>query len=454
MSADELRDIFHRIGSSTKRAGAEELRKCPSNIQRPIIGKIGIGIMAVSQICDTFAIISKKKTQRTYFKANVDLRQFEKDEAYLGGEGRIALGVYNIEEMECPDEEIHKSYMRIVMQSLKKGFRQTLADEYDKQITRIKEESSGEMKFERVIESFQKVKDFKSLSTYDYMLWELGILCPTQYPQVENTIFPAKKYINADMERLRRYKFGVSVDGLELKKPILFSKNEQLSKQNEDYKVYLLPDFDEVIEGEKLKFHGYIYSQRVKIRPTELQGVLIRIKDVAIGSYDKTLLKYRREEGPIFSMISGEIFVEHGLENALNIDRNSFNETHPHYQKLRFELHHFIKTEVVKDIRDRSRIRRKAQKKQEINTELKSLSDKIKNDLGISISFQIKEMESDQPYTFSKGRLLFFTKSKGWAKAENVRILQMKAVTALVISKYFPQKVDLEELMNRIVLGR
>jgi hypothetical protein len=288
------------------------------------------------------------------------------------------------------------------------------------------------------------------------MLWELGLLCPTRYLTEKDVIFPSDSFIIGDIERLAKYNFKLFIDGLEIYKPILFSKETGISRENEDFKVYFLPHFDKEVGVERLKFHGYIYSQRVKIKPTDLQGILIRIKDVAIGNYDKSILKYPREEGPIFSMISGEIFVEIGLENALNIDRNSFNETHPHYQELQFQLHKFIKEEVVNDIRERSKRRRIREKEEQIEKELDNLSKNIKNNWNIKVSFEIEQSTQNRLYLFIKNenKLIFFTKTKGWAKSEKERLFQMKTLITFTLIKNFSELVKADEVISEIIFGR
>jgi hypothetical protein len=132
----------------------------------------------------------------------------------------------------------------------------------------------------------------------------------------------------------------VLVDGLELRKPIRFPLQEGLNRRGRDYDVRDDIKFSDIVPGlpterSRLRLRGYVYFQRKKIVPPELQGLLIRIRNVAIGSYDKSLLGYPKSEGPKMGMVSGEIYVDEGLEPALNIDRNSFRETDLHYLKLR-----------------------------------------------------------------------------------------------------------------------
>lgn len=179
------------------------------------------------------------------------------------------------------------------------------------------------------------------------------------------------------IERLRGYQFELFVDGLEIRKSTFFGQTDKIRNEGEDFKVYSLPQFDDIVAERPLRFHGYIYTQRTKIKPTELQGILIRIKDVAIASYDKSILRYPRQEGPIFSMISGEVFVESGLEDALNMTRNDFNGTHPHYQKLQSVIHKFVREEMMQDIRKRSGERLKREREERLNRQLVEFPRKI-----------------------------------------------------------------------------
>ncbi len=82
------------------------------------------------------------------------------------------------------------------------------------------------------------------------------------------------------------------------------------------------------------------YWQKTRILPRELAGLLIRVRNVAVGSYDTTYLGYPKHEGWKFSQMTGELYVEEGLDEALNIDRASFRETDEAYvalQKFVFE---------------------------------------------------------------------------------------------------------------------
>jgi len=115
-------------------------------------------------------------------------------------------------------------------------------------------------------------------------------------------------------------------------------------------KLYFVK-FDDIEFESHLKFSGYFFAQVPKfIKPLELNGVQIRLRGVGIGGYDNTFLRYYREIETIrWRWVSGEIFVDEGLESALNIDRDSFNEHDEHYKKLQSVLHDKLKT-VFNDI--------------------------------------------------------------------------------------------------------
>jgi hypothetical protein len=51
------------------------------------------------------------------------------------------------------------------------------------------------------------------------------------------------------------------------------------------------------------------------------------VRNVAIGQYDATYLGYPHHEGWKFSQMTGELYVDDGLDQAVNIDRASFRES-------------------------------------------------------------------------------------------------------------------------------
>ena len=434
MTASDFKEIMTRIGSSSKRSsGTVSL-----TTGRPIIGKIGIGILAVAQICNKFSVISKKKGSKTYFHAIIDLKQFdevEKETSYLEGSNNIDLGSYEIEENLEDENGKNKQYTKIIMEDIKEGFNIKLIEEKTKNIFSIIQKASQSENFIDFIDSV-KNKKFNEISRYDQLIWELGLLSPVEY--VEHGPLPDNAIIKKEISQLKDNDFKVFVDGYEIRKPIIFPTNKELKNKNEDFKIYSYISFSGKIEKTRLSFTGYLFHQRTRVQPAELQGILIRIKGVGVGSYDRTFLHYPKSEGPMFSQLSGEIFVSEGLEEALNIDRNSFNETHKHYLTLQEFLWNYLGGEngVFKDIRLRSKKRQEKYHATESEGKLQDFLEYIKKIDGQTIEIERKENENDKPYHYDKrSKKVTFYSHPFWAKNRQEKFMQEKFVLALIAAK-------------------
>ena len=434
MTASEFQKIMQRIGSSGKRAeGTISLKT-----NRPIIGKIGIGLLAVAQICNKFAVISKKKGSSTYFHARVDLKQFEdveKENSYKKGMGDIDLGNYEIEEELKDEVGKDRHYTKIIMEEIKEGFSTKLVEEKTTANFTIARKASKSQNFDDFVNSIKREK-FNEISQYDQLIWELGLLCPVEY--VGDGPLPDNKIIIREIQRLKSYNFKVLVDGFEIRKPMIFPTNEVLKINNEDFKIYSYISFNKEVDRSKLSFSGYLFHQRTRIQPAELQGILIRIKEVGVGSYDRTFMHYPKAEGPMFGQLSGEIFVDEGLEEALNIDRNSFNETHKHFLKLQEFLWEYLGGEdgVFKDIRLRSKKRQERVHTAESESELGRFIKAIEELDGIFIKIERQEKVKDVPYTFDKRRnTLIMHSHPFWARSRKERLMQEKFIVALNVAR-------------------
>ena len=96
------------------------------------------------------------------------------------------------------------------------------------------------------------------------------------------------------------------------------------------------------IRGGDLSFEGY-FLWTPKVVPKENNGVLIRISDASGTLFDESFIKYQVSEQTRLRKITAEVFVLKGLDAALNIDRESFNYSHPHYQFLMKWVHNALR---------------------------------------------------------------------------------------------------------------
>src|SRR5208337_3235661 len=188
---------------------------------------------------------------------------------------------------------------------------------------------------------------------------ELSAASPLRY--LDRNALPDNLIVE-EQERLKSYDFRVILDGIELFKPVYLQGNAN------GYTTFKIENQEKKVYGKDLKFHGYIAVQEgSQLRPDELRGIMIRVKNIGIGYYDQSMLDYRINEGPRSRWITGEIFVKRGLEDALNIDRDSFNRFHPEFRVLQDYVHNVLKGQifprVYKQIDKRSAVRQKAKYK-------------------------------------------------------------------------------------------
>ncbi|WOI47098.1 ATP-binding protein [Acidovorax sp. BLS4] len=139
-------------------------------------------------------------------------------------------------------------------------------------------------------------------------------------------------------------KFDVFFDDLKLARPLKFkglpSTNNALKnplvfigKCREEFKK--LP---RELSGGPLAFEAYLFWTP-KVAPVEHQGSLIRIHGSSGTLFDSTFMRYQVSEQTRLRQITCEIFVSEGLDSALNIDRESFNNAHPHSVYITKWLH-------------------------------------------------------------------------------------------------------------------
>jgi hypothetical protein len=143
--------------------------------------------------------------------------------------------------------------------------------------------------------------------------------------------------------------FNVEVDGIRLLRPIRFDEVMGSSRALQTPLLFVgkfspdLSKFDKNQRGgHDLEFSGY-FCWTPRVVPKEHNGVLIRIHGASGTLFDSTFLNYQIAERQRLKQLVGEIFVSKGLEEALNIDRESFNTSHPHYQIVLNWVHNSLR---------------------------------------------------------------------------------------------------------------
>lgn len=138
--------------------------------------------------------------------------------------------------------------------------------------------------------------------------------------------------------------FSVTLDGVELRRPIRLSR-ELFRKSRVGAPVIIAgrqsnPFKQEDLRraGGPLSFEAYLYWNS-RIVPKETAGVLIRIRGASGTLFERTFLNYLVSEQTRLRQITAEIYVHEGLDSAINIDRESFNYSHPHFLFVQKWLH-------------------------------------------------------------------------------------------------------------------
>lgn len=354
MTEDEFKKDFRVISRSRKRDEDTLTKK----FFRPIVGKIGIGFISALQICDEATFITKKTGHNSKLEAKIDFGKFKGVVAKNAEFQDISEVLYR-----TVPEQLDAHYTMIIMTKLSQDFVDMLND---KDLSGIDIFDFRGIEFEQIIdqidrkigrgelEDFGKAKGTKAIGQYWSMLLQIANTIPVPYmdggPIKDSERYPVIRSLKDEVKNLQ---FDVEFDGVHLRKPLRLPNQQDVTRKARDYDVITFKKNYRFPDRSRLRFKGYLYNQRKSILPTQFRGMIIRVKNVAIDGPLPDFLDYPYSEKMWLPWTMGEIYVEEGLEEAMNIDRNTFNVTHPHYRKLKVFLHGLLHDEVFVRVRKR-----------------------------------------------------------------------------------------------------
>ena len=447
--------MTREIGDSTKRAKPDRNTDDMTSLGRPIIGRLGIGMLGITQICHEFNVISHHKDTQTAFSARVRLGDFLNEKASgispdRDPEESTDVGEFMVETIEY---EVDKSGTYVIASDMRSAF------------IRKFRETSGEdplpSKFSAFLGKIHRARSVKALSDYWQMIWELSVACPVPYTDAGTfdwdkiEVEPELKKQLIDLQKsLSTYQFEVVVDGLSLRKPNQYPlAYPQLPEQDQTTGKLFSVDQNVKVSGQIFKLSGYIYLQNSRaVEPMELRGLLVRIRNIAIGTYDPTLFTYPKVPAPRFNWLSGEIYVEGDLEFALNIDRDSFNEIHPHFVKLKEIIHNLLRDEIFPEADRGQRKRSQGMRKDQENKKQVRLKSLICQELGDDYSL-ISADEKPFPLIIDTVENVIFenNQSEFLPKSQSKRELIQFIAHAFEISMEVPEE-ERREKFYRLLL--
>jgi hypothetical protein len=383
------------IGDSSKRVDQNDV----TPLGRRIIGRLGIGMLGIAQLCHEFKVIShcnNGNRKGEAFEARVRLMDHlreQVDHTTPEQSHEIEVGKFDIQEIAYDPEQ--------------KGTAIVTADMRSTIVRKFRERPGKALpsKFSAYLSAVHEQRSVREMGEYWKMVWELCVSCPIPY--IDGGPFDWRKVGAAEStkkawqqkcESLQMLQFEVIVDGLSLRKPNIFP-NPPTGYKGRSTTGRLFPiSKEEIVYGRPLQVSGYIYLQDgAAIEPMELRGLLIRIRDVAIGTYGTTFLDYPKIEGPRFNWLSSEVYIQEGLEYALNIDRDSFNQTHAHFIALQKAIHDLLPkvfSEASTGQRERSQVKRENELNERRTRLKKIFHDETGNDFEI-----VEDMKSPLPVT-------------------------------------------------------
>lgn len=417
IKADDFQRIMRGgIGDSLKRVETDK-----TDLARPVIGRLGIGMLGIAQVCHQFKVISHHKETKTAFQATVKLVDHLREKIDMENpedEARHEVGQYAIDELDY-DESHAGTY--VVAADMRSAF-----------VRKFRKNPGPSLpsKFSSFLNQIHKEKSVREIGDYWQMVWGLGIACPVPYTdggpfnwERVNASSEGQEAFEKFQAELMRYQFELVVDGLSLRKPITFPCPLLKRNSEEHMSGELFPVDEEMrVNGRPLKLFGYIYLQDGQaIEPMELRGILIRIRNVAIGVHDPTFLSYPKIEGPRFNWLTGEIYVTDGLEHALNIDRDSFNEMHPHFEALQQKIHKLLE-DVFQKAGEGVKCRSTVKHEKEEQRKLFALQELIKGELRHKYKI-IESSDLPQPIYIDdqKKKILIDEDHPLWPKAKSKR---------------------------------
>lgn len=345
---------FGTVFASIARSGTagKGFKRGRTRLGRVKIGRFGIGTLAVVAICDRFSVRSTKDGSTEGFVARKDIAKLREK----FGKGENLSDWWKFDTKKWDTEKLDTHFTEIKMEGLTTDIRTFL-------------EKPGERKISEPFESISQ------LSGVDQLLWHLGVICPlpyeTGYPIPRKDLFRTRDAVLIDRaRRLMRDRFSLFLNGNEVKRRVLLPQYKESAQKS---KI----EFSELVKrglgyeakcfrsaaGSPIRYEGYVVVQGKQLFPKEQRGLIVRLRSVAVGDY-KTIHLTGDAISTMLTDLSGEIWVEHGLDEALQFDRESFREDHPQFVLFREEIEKLIETEE-KGFRFRSIARNKLKKRKD-----------------------------------------------------------------------------------------
>lgn len=326
LTREEFERHFQRVSESHKRDETDTT----SELARPKIGRIGIGMIAANELCERMRIYSTVKGKAWLLCVEIDFQAMRGDleeRRDENDEDQIKKGDYSGWE-EPTDPEAH--YTRIFLNRVRGDAQEILSGAREDTHTAGQRSlyGSGPEGMVQCLDGDDPPRSWTDFDEYSQAMLEVGLNVPVRYSEGW-TPSPIRRRLKTFERGVDELGFAVNYDGTDLRKPIVLGRNEHEN-------MVKLFEF----EGERVSARGYFFAQRTTIHPEDLNGVLLRIRNAAVGDYDRGWLGFKSSQNPLIQRwVSAEIWADDRLEAALNIDRRTLRVTHPAFVELQKAFH-------------------------------------------------------------------------------------------------------------------
>lgn len=311
----------------------------------------------------------------------------------------------------------------------------------------------AEIRFGKLVSAVRKLAKTDSelvdldavCDNYLQMLWTLSLACPLDYvethpfdlPKDRSTLFftlenkvrgqahdlklragetPRQSLGLQSPRRPANDKFEITIDGVKISRPIVFTRQSKTQNAIKTPLMFIGKCREEfagkpvTLSGGPLEFEAYLFWTP-KVLPTQHQGVMLRVGNAAGSLFDRTFMGYQVSEQTRLRQITAEIFVSEGLDGAINLDRETYNFAHPHYQFLVKWLHSAIRQltnrnkAIGKELRESERAASSSRAMRKIETTVaRKLADVGVDDI---VEVQFVETEEEIEAVRDEGKVAF-----------------------------------------------
>lgn len=275
MDEADVANKFLNIGVPTP------LTEKTDELGRKRIGTFGIGCLSVFPYCKTVRVISKKRGADQIIEVIIPAERFFKDGSFEITPSRkfVPFKIYKSDLPSGKGETI------IILEDIKPHM-----------IAELKEKEK----------EYTRKSSIDQFAGYHKFKWTLSQYIPVQFP-------PAREDLRDFFGDSRRVPMRVWLDGDEL-------------FRNVPEKAEILDQGEETFGNVRLRY--VIMTPMEPVKPGELKGFQIRLRDVAIGlPTDFNIISLTGKVPGKLNWICGEVHILAGLDSAIMIDRDSFSFT-------------------------------------------------------------------------------------------------------------------------------